>query len=299
MTSRPTLRHWLEYAAVQAASLLARGAGRRASDAFGRGLGRLAYRPFGIRRAVVEEHLRRAFPDQSGAWVHATAAAAYAHIGAEAMALLRLAGDEAEQVLARTEVVGLEALRAALAAGKGAVLATGHLGNWEIGGAALAVRGIPLDAVAQPQENPLFDAALERMRSGLGMQVIDRRRATPLALRSLRRGRVVAFVADQDARGHGVFVPFFGRPASTHRGPALLALRTGAPVFVGTALRLPGGRYRIELDRVDPALADDPEEAIRRITAAFTARLEKAARRAPEQYFWLHRRWKTPPPQEL
>jgi Kdo2-lipid IVA lauroyltransferase/acyltransferase len=294
--TRPGLRHRVEYGGLALAAFAARTLGARGADTVGRALGRLAHRPVGVRRAVVEQHLRSAFPERPDAWVRQTAAAAYAHLGAEAMALLRLIRAEPAELLRRTAVAGLDGLRDALAEGRGVVLTTGHLGNWEVGGAALAVRGVPLDAIAQPQENPLFEAALGSMRHRLGMRVIDRRRATPVALRALRAGRVVAFVADQDARGHGVFVPFFGRPASTHRGPALLALRTGAPVFAGTALRR-GAGYAVELTRlaaVPPA--SDPEEAVRRITAEFTAVLENAARTAPEQYFWFHKRWKTPPP---
>src|SRR5438132_1504356 len=118
-------------------------------------------------------------------------------------------------------------LVAAVAAGTGAVLATAHFGNWEVAGAALTARGVPLDVVVQRQANPLFNAAIERDRERMGMRIIERGRAPREALTSLRAGRVVAFVSDQDARRAGVFVPFFGRLASTHRGPALMALRTG------------------------------------------------------------------------
>jgi Kdo2-lipid IVA lauroyltransferase/acyltransferase len=295
---RPGARHRAEFLLLTTAAVAGRVVGAAAAARIGAALGGLAFRPVGLRRGLVEGHLRQAFPDRPAAWVSATARAAYRHIGREAIGLLRLIRTGPREVLEATTVEGLEAFAAAVAEGRGVVLVTGHLGNWEIGGAALAVRGIPLHAVAQPQENPLFDRALGAMRERLGMRVIDRRRATPLALRALRAGRVVAFVADQDARGHGAFVPFFGRLASTHRGPALLALRTGAPVFLGTALREPGGRYRIRLDRIPLEPAPPDGDAVRAITAAFTARLEAAARQAPEQYFWFHKRWKTRPAEE-
>lgn len=131
------------------------------------------------------------------------------------------------------------------------------------------------------------------------MRPIDRRRAPQLALRSLRAGRIVAFVADQDARGSGVFVPFFGRPASTHRGPALLALRAGSPLFLGYGIRLAPGRFLGHLERVEVDRGGEIDVAVDRLTAAFTAKLEEAIRRAPDQYFWHHRRWKTRPREEL
>ena len=115
---------------------------------------------------------------------------------------------------------------------------------------------------------------------------------------ALRAGRVVAFVTDQDARGSGVFVPFFGRLASTHRGPALMALRTGAPLFLGYGMRLPNGTYTGTIEEITVSRDGDMDDAVYRLTAAFTAKLEAVVRRAPEQYFWQHRRWKTRPPEE-
>jgi len=105
-------------------------------------------------------------------------------------------------------------------------------------------------------------------------------------------------VADQDARERGVFVDFLGTPASTARGPALFALRTGAPVFLGLCLAVPGapGRYRCELEEIRFERTGDLDEDVRRLTAAHAAALAERVRREPEQYFWQHRRWRTPPP---
>lgn len=294
----PTLAHRVEYALFRGVATLSRALGDAGAARLGAALGRLAYRPFGVRRRVVEANLRAAFPDRGSAWIRRTARGAYAHLGREALTMLRLASLGREGLLARTRVTGLYSMRAALRRGRGVVGVTGHLGNWRITAAALTARGMPVDVVAQGQANPLFDRAVNRARERLGMRVIDRRRAPRQALRSLRAGRVVGFVADQDARRSGVFVPFFGRPASTHRGPALLAVRTGAPVFVVTALRSPDGGWDVRADPVEVDRAGATDDVVRRLTAAFTARLEMAARRAPEQYFWHHRRWKTAPAEE-
>ncbi|HKJ93482.1 MAG TPA: lysophospholipid acyltransferase family protein [Longimicrobiales bacterium] len=290
---RPTLSHRVEIGAVHALRLAVRGLGRRGGDLLGRALGGLAYR-LGIRRDVVLEHLRRAFPDRDERWIARTARASYSHLGREAAIMLRLLDADAGTIRAMTEVEGLDAVRAALDEGNGVVVVTGHLGNWEIGGSALAVRGIPIDGVAQQQSNPLFEALLQQARDRLGMRIIERSRASREALRSLRAGRLVAFVADQDGRGSGVFVPFMGRPASTHRGPALMALRTGAPMFFGSALRTLGG-YHVRLVPVEADRSGPTDEAVRRLTAAFTAVLEEQVRRMPGQYFWQHKRWKTRP----
>jgi len=298
MARRPTLAHRAEYALFLAAGVLARGLPEPAAARLGAALGRLGYWPLGLRRRLVESHLRQAFPERDAAWVRATAAASYAHLGREAVAVLRLAGAPAAEIVARTELEGFERFRAAVEEGRGVVLVSGHLGNWELGAASLAARGIPLDVVVQRQANPLFERALARARAGLGLRVIDRGSAPRAALRALRQGRVVAFVADQDARGAGVFVPFFGRLASTHRGPAVLALRAGSPVFLGLMLRAERGRYRGVLEELCADRSGELAAAAYRIVAAYTARLEAYVRAAPEQYFWHHRRWKTRPPEE-
>jgi Kdo2-lipid IVA lauroyltransferase/acyltransferase len=291
------LRHVAEYALILFVRGLDRVLGERLMSRLAAGLGRLAYRPLGIRAGVVEAHLRQAFPDRDDAWVRHTARESYAHLGREGLSLLRLSRLGRAQILAATRIrPDLEALSAAASAGTGAVLATGHLGNWEVAGAALAARGLPLDAVAQRQANPYFDRLINRARARLGIRVIPRGGATGKALAALREGRLVALVADQDARKAGVFVPFLGRPASTHRGAAVLALRSGAPLFMGVMTRQPDGVYEARIQRIPVPTEGDFEERVRAVTAAFTGALEREVRAYPDQYFWHHRRWKTPPP---
>jgi KDO2-lipid IV(A) lauroyltransferase len=294
---KPTLMHRIEQTLFMGAVHASRLVNDGAAAKFGSGLGRLGYFPLKFRRQLVEKHLRRAFPDRDDAWISATARAAYAHLGREAIATIRLARMTREDVLARTSVVGLEAFNEALAQGNGVVLASGHIGNHEIGAAALSARGIPLDLVVQRQGNPLFDAALIASRERLGLGIIDRFQATKLAIKALRKGRAVAFAADQNAGKAGIFVPFFGHLASTHRGAALFAVKTGAPLFLGTSLRK-GNRYEVTLQPVEVDRTGELEDVVYRLTVAFTERLEAVVREAPEQYLWLHRRWKTRPPEE-
>jgi Kdo2-lipid IVA lauroyltransferase/acyltransferase len=292
------IRHLLEYGLILLVRLYDRILGARLAGEVAVELGRMAYRPLGIRADVVEDQLGRAFPDRDDDWVRSTASAAYAHLAREGLSLLRLSRLGREQVLAVTDVgPQLEELQAAVGAGSGAIVATGHLGNWELAGAALAARGIPLDVVAQRQSNPYFDQLINRTRERLGMRVIPRGRATSAALAALAEGRVVGLVADQDARSRGVFVPFMGRPASTHRGAAVLSLRSGAPLFMGVMVRRPGGTYEGRIRRMPAPPDGDFEERVRTLTAAFNAALESVVREFPEQYFWHHRRWKTAPPE--
>ncbi len=295
MSLRRRAQHRLEYGLVLLARGFDRVVGARLSGRLAAALGRFAYRRLGIRRRVVEQQLRDAFGDRDERWIGRVAAASYEHLGQEAMMLLRLSRLGRDEVIAATEVRGLEALRQAVESGAGAILVTGHLGNWEIGGASVAARGVPLDVVAQRQANPHIDRLINQARERLGMTVIRRGGATKASLRSLRKGRAVALVADQDARSRGVFVPFFGRPASTHRGPAVLASRTGAPVFMGTAVRRADGGYRVTIRPVPMPVAADAEEQADLLTAELAAALEAAVREEPGQYLWHHRRWKTRP----
>jgi Kdo2-lipid IVA lauroyltransferase/acyltransferase len=288
---RVRLSHRFEYAAFRA--VLA--AGSLLSDdtaaAVGAALGRIGY-PLGIKRKVVERNLRIAFPDADDARVQELARASFAHLGRETMMMLRLSTMSKQTLIERTCVTGKEQFSAALDAGKGAVVFSGHLGNWEIGAALMAARGYPVSVIAKRAANPLFYANILDARERLGIDVIDFQGATRHAIRALRGGRIVAFAADQHAGRAGIQVPFFGRPASTYRGPALLAMRTGAPVFLSSTLRMPDGSYELALDQIMPEPTGDIDADTRRLTAEFALRLEAAVRRNPEQYLWHHRRWR-------
>jgi KDO2-lipid IV(A) lauroyltransferase len=292
-------KHAAEYALFRAVSALLRAVPESWALSLGAVLGHLAGSLARLRRRDVDANLRLAFPERSVRWQNRVARASYRHLGREAVAVFRLADADAGEVVDRTEVQGLEEMRAALAAGRGVVLVAGHLGNWEIGGAALASRGIPVDAVSKAMANRRFDADLVATRERLGMTVVDMADAPRAMLRTLRRGRVAALVADQNARVGSVFVPFFDRAAFTARGPALFALRADAPLFLGVCLRV-GRRpsYRVTLRRIEAERTGDLDEDVLRLTAAHVRALEEAVRAAPEQYFWQHKRWKTRPPEE-
>ena len=211
--------------------------------------------------------------------------------------MMRMSTLDAAEIRERTIAPEWDRLETALAAGRGAILATGHFGNWEIGAAAVAARGVPMAAVVRRQGNPLFDARLDALRRSLGVETISQHDAPRLVPRLLRRGGVVGLVSDQDARRAGVFVPFFGRAASTHRGPALFSLRLGAPVFACTAARLPGrgaalrglrcaGRFRAYRrsrgrraapDGRKPPRASKPRCAATRSSTSVPSTLEDAA----------------------
>jgi KDO2-lipid IV(A) lauroyltransferase len=295
----PTLQDRLEYGLTRALETGVTLLPRRAAARLGERIGDLVRFPLGIRRDTVDSNLRRAFPDADEEWLERVRRGAYRHLGREAVEMIRLSHLSREEIIERTEMPSWEDFAAAREEGNGVLLVTGHYGNWEIAASAVAARGMPIEAVVKRQRNRLVDARVEAARRRLGIGTIDMRSAPTRIPRALAQGHAIGIVADQDARAAGVWVPFFGVPASTYRGPALFALRLGTPLFASVARRLPDGRYRVEGTRLPAEHTGDLERDVETLTARLAAHLEGEIRRDPVQYFWFHKRWKTAPPGEL
>ncbi len=260
-------------------------------------LAALGYRPLGIRRRTVERQIAACFPDLGAEDVRRIARASYEHLGrvtVETALLGKIGREGALSLVAHVE--GWDAVERALALGRGLILVSGHLGNWELGGAYLAARGVPMDVVVRWMGNRLFDGYLSRTRARLGMTVVRDRDAVRRVPRSLRANRAVAFLTDQGVRRlASTYVPFFGRPAKTPRGPAVFALRWSVPVVFGAMMRRSDGRYDFHFEEIPVESTGDREADVDRVVALYALALERWVRRAPEQYFWQHRRWKRQP----
>lgn len=250
----------------------------------------------GLRRDVARANLALAFPDEAQVWRERVLAEHYRELGrvaAEYPRLAELARAPRDQVFASWDVDA--AARAALARGRGLIFLTGHVSNFELGAAAVS-RDYPMALLHKPLSNPGAEAWVTAIRRATGVELIPTGAGVRGAIRHLRAGGVLAMLADQDARGDGVFVPFFGRPASTPAGPAWLSLATGAPIVFGTVRRAADGRFDL---RMRPPLVPEGDaadaEAVRALTARHTALLEADVRERPAQWFWLHKRWKTRP----
>lgn len=292
-----TLSHRVEYAATRALVGALRLVGWRAAGRIGGKLARLAYWPFNIRRGVVERQIAAAFPDFTPQRVQEVARRAYDSLGRTSIETALLPTFSRDTLLAMFErVEGWDILEAARAEGRGIVIVTGHLGNWEIAGAYIAAH-IPFHAVSRRMQNPIFDAYLTRTRAKGGMQMIWDGDAVRVSPRVLRQNHAVAFLSDQDGLGlASTFVPFFGRPAKTPRGPAVFALRLNAPMVFGVSVRQPSGKYALILEAVTAERTGDREKDVDALVLAFTQKLEAMIRKYPEQYFWHHRRWRRQPP---
>jgi KDO2-lipid IV(A) lauroyltransferase len=245
-------------------------------------------------RLIALDNLRKSFPNRFGkAELNKLALATYQHL-----LMLVIEISQLPRKMHRHnahEFFHLSAETIALLRSKRPVLiVTGHFGNWELGGCALGARGFGTYAIARPLDNPYLEAYVRRFREHTGQTILSKK-DLPGIQAALANGRKIAVLADQSAGPRGLMVDFFGRSASAHKGVAVLALQHQAPMLVI------GCRKVAEPLRYEMAVEDIiyPEEykgfraqAVRQITERYTAALERIIRSAPEQYFWLHNRWK-------
>jgi len=302
MTEPPSVARRIRSAAETGAAALilglARWMPRSWLAAIGTAAGELAYRIDRRHTKVALANLDQAFGDTlSSAAKRRIARACWQHYGritTDAAAFHRLGpGDVGTTV--RYE--GVDVLRQATAEGKGVLLAVGHFGHWELIAYMQAYLGFPLLAIAKPMGNPRLGAMLAKLRAGSGNEFATKEGGVRAAFRALARGLCVGIMIDQDARGSGIFVPFFGRPASTIPTVGTMHVWTGAAVVMAFAYPEPCGRWRIVYSRLTyPDLSGNVDDDVRRITAETTALLEARIRERPELWLWMHRRWKTPPP---
>lgn len=294
----PTLAHRAQFALVQGLVAWLSTMPLESARRIGERIGRLGYWPLGIRKRVVTRQIAAAFPGLGDDQVRTLAKQAYAHLGRVSVeaALVGRLGREGVLSLFEDES-DFAVVEKRLAEGRGVIAFAGHVGSWELTGAYLAARGVPTDAVARRMNNPLFDAFVNKARSDSGIVVVYDDEAVRRIPRSMKEGRLVGLIADQGVMGlASSFVPFFGRPAKTPKGPAVFALRYKVPiVFVGALLQ-PSRKYRFFAMEIEPADTGDRERDVDATVARFTAALERVVRRYPEQYFWHHRRWKRQPP---
>jgi len=287
------IRYRIEYALVLAVRTLVHVLPDAAAHALGTLIGLSFYALDPAHRRLAIRQLRAAFPVRTEQECRAIARGTFAHFGRLLVVLLKFSTLTPEQIRARVEYDGDERVRSALAAGKGALLFSGHFGFWELQGIAHPLALPPMSVLARPLDNPYLHMLLERARCATGNHVIYRRGAVRRILRALDADECVATMIDQHIQpADAVTVEFFNRPAATTSALATLALRTGAPLIPVFALPLPDGRYRMIYEHpveLPPADSTDP---VRDLTQRCTDVLEMYVRRHPHLWLWMHRRWR-------
>ena len=242
-------------------------------------------------RRLAREHLAIAFPEKPREERDRIGRASFASLGRAALEAAR--GDASRvELSAPDEAV----LRAAHAEGRGVVLVTGHIDNWELFARRIALLGLPCGTVAKEAQDPRLTALLQRSRQSAGVRVFWR--GSPMSARELLRflkdeRGMLGILIDQDTKVAGHFVPFFGRPAFTPRAAGDLAARLGAPMIFGCAHRLAGNVHRIVIRRIEVQRTGDRDADSVALTAAATRAIEDEIRANPQEWVWMHPRWST------
>ena len=271
----------------------------RLAVAIGAALGFLGWYLVPRERRLALEHLALAFPDSDPAFRRRAGRASFVNLGRAALELA--CADGYHHRLKR--IVELSPGDAALlqeahALGKGVVFVSCHVGNWELLARRIGLEGYPCGTVAREAQDPRLTALLDRSRRAAGVRVLWR--GSPgLAkelLRLLRQGGFVGLLIDQDTDVQGHFVPFFGRPAFTPRAAGDLAIRTGAPMLFGCVHRLAPSVHRVTIRKIEVERTGDREQDSRALTAAATLAIEREVRARPDEWVWMHRRWRTQEP---
>ena len=245
----------------------------------------------GYDRRVANENLERVFPDWSAARRRGTTFRSYARMARSLVEFLHTAKYSDADIRERVTLDGESALDTALEAGRGAILLSGHFGNWEWLARRVAA-GHPFAVLFKEPGDPVLAERLRRIRAAAGIEQIDHDDMRA-AVRWLRKGRVLGIVMDQEPRKstEGAIAPLFGQPTMTHVGPFRLARMAGAPLLTFFCRATGRGRYRARLEPLPGSDAADPEAAVAEDAARFNARLEAAVRADPEHWMWMYRRW--------
>jgi Kdo2-lipid IVA lauroyltransferase/acyltransferase len=296
--SRSRLKDFAAYLVVRLGVALIQaltdGAARLLAEAFGWSV----YLADARHRRVADDNLRCAFPDLSADRRARLVRESFFHFTGLIIEIMRLPRKlHVNNWRRRVEMVGGDKLTAAMTSDRPALLVTGHFGNWELAGYTTGLLGFRCHAIARPLDNPYLDQFVRRWREAAGQRVLAKKGDFERMEDLLRERGVLATLADQDAGPRGLFVDFFGRPASTHKAIALLALEFDVPLVVIGVPRVsksPGFEVQVE-EVIEPAEFANLPNAVAALTQRFTSALERLIRRHPGQYFWMHRRWKHQP----
>lgn len=291
------LKRFLRYLLVRTALALVHPVPLGVARWLGVRFGTLAFLVAGGERRKALRSLAQAFPEKSDAERLALARACFRHLGAAMFEVgCTAALDRELRELVAWPEEERRVLEAALARGKGVVFVSGHVGNWELLARRVASEGFPCQSIAKETSDPRLTALVGRFRARGKVRSIWRGQegAARHMLRALKGGEILGLLIDQDTKVQSFFVPFFGELAATPRAAADLAIRTGAAVVVGFCQRV-GPGYRLTMEEVPHPSEPDREAAALALTATLSQRIEAAIRRTPEQWVWMHQRWKTRP----
>lgn len=259
------------------------------AERFGERLGRVVFFFFRSRRKRTLSNLEMAFPEKSPQERHAIAKGVFMHFGRIACDFARTDARSKEEVLENMELEGCDDVYKMLPRDEGVIVLTGHFGNWERIANYLALRGYPFSVVVRDADDGGLNQMVIDMRRAAGLEIISRGNAARQILTGLKKKLPIAILPDQNS--DEAFLPFFGKPCGTVLGPGVLAQRAKASIYIVFCYRTGPGKYRLRVSdhiRGDNISEYTPEE----IMTWFNATLEATVRDFPDQYLWMHDRWK-------
>ncbi|MDZ7400406.1 MAG: lysophospholipid acyltransferase family protein [candidate division KSB1 bacterium] len=296
--TRKRIKNWLIYIFVKAGLRWINSAARDTAIKFLKNLALFGFYLIGSERRKTIDHLTLIYGshyDQKT--IYRMARAVFINLGRNMADAFRLPCYGSHNIDRYVTAWGLEKLDRALARGRGVLAITGHIGNWELMGAYLAIKGYPVNVVGAPIYDPRLDALVVSNRERSGMKYIARGGATREILRALARNEIIGLLIDQDTRHvDGVFIDFLGKLAYTPVGPTILALKTQAAV-VPMAIHIgPDNRHYIEIgDQLDLEISGDASQDRVTNTQRFSDAIAQVIQKYPTQWVWMHQRWKTKP----
>jgi KDO2-lipid IV(A) lauroyltransferase len=297
--SRSGLADYLVYIVIRLFVCLVQALPFSAARPLAAGLALLAYYADRRHRKVAEENLLQAFPGRfNSAEIDRIVRATYRHFCGVILEIIHLPRRiNPYNWVSYMKIPRHRQLLECLLSNRPLLMVTGHFGNWEMGSYVMGLLGFSAHAVARPLDNPFLDDYLRRFREKTGQKLLAKHGDFDKMQSILSRGGILGTLADQDAGQRGLFVDFFGRPASTHKAIALLALEHRVPIVVTGARKIAEPmQYELLIDDfIFPEEYETRPDAVLAITQRFTTALERIVRQAPQQYFWLHRRWKHQP----
>ncbi len=290
----------LAYGAVRVLICVVQSLPRSACERFARASADILANRVKIRRSVVRDNLRQAFPDWTAAQSRDAARGMWEHL---LLMVIEIA--HAERVIRKTtwrrhlRFHGMEAMVRLLWSDRPKVILSGHYGNFELAAFLFGVFGFRIYSVARELDNPLLDRFVTRFRESRGQRILPKKGSAPDVALVLEDNGAIGLLGDQAAGPRGCWVDFFGRPASVHKAIGVFALSSSAPIMVCSATRHRGlFDYDLRVDGIADPAAGGPEVAdVKAISQWYTSLLEMAIRRAPAQYWWVHRRWRGAPAQ--
>lgn len=253
------------------------------------------------RKHIILQNLKIAFPGKNESFYRKILKANYQHMILLILETILLFKWSDEKLLSMVNLDPILPTKKAVE--KGAILLSGHLGNWEVFARALCLNGFPLAVIMKRQKNPYINRLIEKWRHSVHMKIIYTKGALKKSLHFLDKKYIITILGDQDARNKGIFSPFFGRRSSTHVGAAVMAYMKDVPVIFGVGIRDSIKKYHAEIELLDvqelkKKCGNDKDKFIQLFVDKYNQFLEQKIRTYPEQYFWSHKRWKTSHPDD-